>query len=248
MPMSPRLLRPRAAGGFDPRTIGTMLAWYDFSDSSTLTIVSDLVSEIRNKSGTAPTLSQGIEANRPSLSTLGGRQAALFDGSNDYLFSSTATQGFGTLFAAVGNTTGSNAERIVANFAQTSPFIESFNIGRNSNSLRLGSAGRWTGTGGVNTSTTINVALSDGNIVAATFSRTTAPVVRVNGSTTSLGSGSISPGNQAHAAIGARLTNAAYTAFWNSTIGEVLYYPVVLTAEQIAAVENYLKAKWSVAF
>lgn len=245
MPMSPRLLRPRQAGGFDPRTLGTLLAWYDFSDSSTLTLVSDFVSEIRNKSGTAPTLSQGIEANRPSLSTIGGRQAASFDGSNDHLFSNTAVQGWGTLFVAHGGSFA--ASRAAASFctsASGSAAFRSFAVGSIS-----GGVTAWgrQGTSGGGTSLGVGRILSAGSyVVSATFDQTPPPVLRANGVVGS-GAGANLIGNADQASIGARNQNG-YGAFWNSTIGEVLYYPVVLTASQITAVENYLRAKWSVTF
>lgn len=250
MPMSPRLLRPRAAAsaGFDPRTIGTMLAWYDFSDSSTLTMVSGLVSEIRNKSGTAPTLSQGTEANRPSLSTIGGRQAALFDGSNDYLFSNTAVLGSGTLAVVLGPISGTDA-RVAACFASQTGILESFNCGH-AQSLsfpRPSFGGRFTGTSGVNSAVMSAITGADSYVSIGTFNRTSSPVPRVNGVTTTIAGGS-GPGNVSQATIGSQNVNATYVAFWASAVGEVLLYPFVLTADQIAAVENYLKAKWSVTF
>lgn len=49
MPMSPRLLRPRASGGgFDPRSLGASM-WYDPSDTAQVTLNGNNVSELRDK-------------------------------------------------------------------------------------------------------------------------------------------------------------------------------------------------------
>jgi hypothetical protein len=243
-PMNPRLLRPIASGSFDPRTIGTMLAWYDFSDTSSLTLVNGFVSEIRNKSGTAPTLSQATEADRPSLGTLGGRQAGVFDGSNDYLFSSTAVQGFGTMFAAVAR--GGNNQAIAGFGTNIGATVLQFVIGTG-NSSRQQSFGRSSVAGGVNTQTFNNLDPST-YVLAATFTQTAAPSVRTNGQTASGAAGSSIGSNQSYAAIGARNVNNVYGAFWNSTVGEVLYYNFTLSTAQIEAVEQYLSRKWGITF
>jgi hypothetical protein len=51
MPMSPRLLRPRQVGGFDPRTVAGLEAWWDGADSASVTLDSGRVAEWRDKSG-----------------------------------------------------------------------------------------------------------------------------------------------------------------------------------------------------
>jgi len=88
MPMSPRLLRPRASG-FNPRSISGLTAWWDASDASTITAVSGGVSVWLDKSGLGRTLYQGVAANRPATGTrtIGGKNALDFDGSNDALLS-----------------------------------------------------------------------------------------------------------------------------------------------------------------
>jgi hypothetical protein len=69
MPMSPRLLRPRQAGGFGPRSIGSLEGWWDASDSSTITLVSSVVSQWNDKSGNNRNFTQSTGANRPSVLT-----------------------------------------------------------------------------------------------------------------------------------------------------------------------------------
>ena len=87
MPMSPRLLRPRQ-GGFSPRSISGLVAWFDADDASTFTLSGTSVSEWRDKSGNGYAVSQSVGNNQPARTgTLRGRACVDFDGSNDYLFS-----------------------------------------------------------------------------------------------------------------------------------------------------------------
>jgi hypothetical protein len=66
--MSGRLLRPRASGAaFDPRSIGSLEGWWDASDSSTITLVSNVVSQWNDKSGNGRNFTQPTGANRPSV-------------------------------------------------------------------------------------------------------------------------------------------------------------------------------------
>lgn len=78
MPMNPRLLVPRASGGFDPRRIANLTGWWDASDSSTITLNGTTISQWRDKSGSARHLEQGDAANQPTFtaSGIGGRPAA----------------------------------------------------------------------------------------------------------------------------------------------------------------------------
>jgi hypothetical protein len=59
--------------------------WWDFSDGSTLTLASGAVSAIASKGSGGRIASQGATSGRPTLSSVNGLSAALFDGSNDLL-------------------------------------------------------------------------------------------------------------------------------------------------------------------
>jgi hypothetical protein len=59
--------------------------WLDADDSSTITLVSNSVSEWRDKSGNNRHASQTTTDNRPIMSTLNGKGVLSFDGSNDFL-------------------------------------------------------------------------------------------------------------------------------------------------------------------
>ena len=87
MSMSPRLLRPKAASGFDPRSISGLGLWLDFGDSASLTLSGSAISEARDKSGNSRHAVQATGANQPTVlaNAINGRQVASFDGSNDSL-------------------------------------------------------------------------------------------------------------------------------------------------------------------
>lgn len=82
--MSPRLLRPRAAGGFNPQAIAGLAIWLDASDQSTVTLNSATVSEWRDKSGNGRHASQSTAANQPVYDSvrLNGLRTITFDNVN----------------------------------------------------------------------------------------------------------------------------------------------------------------------
>ena len=98
MAMSPRLLRPRAAGGFDPRTISGCICNLDASvlsslrqnsDGTTAATATDApVGYWADLSGLGNHASQTVATgSRPflKLNNQNGRPGLLFDGSNDFL-------------------------------------------------------------------------------------------------------------------------------------------------------------------
>jgi hypothetical protein len=102
--MSPRTLRPRA-GGFNPASISNLGAWWDFSDSSTVSLSLSAITSVTDKSGNSRTATQSTGNNQPAIaaSVRNGRSAALFDGLNDALDVTWGVQQFTaiTLFAVV---------------------------------------------------------------------------------------------------------------------------------------------------
>jgi hypothetical protein len=80
-------------GGWTPADLSPV-EWWDFSDGSTLTLASGAVSAIASKGSGGRSASQGTAGARPTLSSVNGLSAALFDGSNDALnLSSTLPTG-----------------------------------------------------------------------------------------------------------------------------------------------------------
>jgi hypothetical protein len=96
MPMSPRLLRPIAPGGFNPTRLAGLIGWYDSADLASMAqnadgtgavTVGSQVGYWADKSGSGNHLTQSSGANRPTLTAnqVNGRDALRFDGSNDFL-------------------------------------------------------------------------------------------------------------------------------------------------------------------
>lgn len=71
MPMSPRLLRPRAPGGFNPKTLPGLKIWLDAGNSSSLTFNGGDVSQMNDLSGNGFHATQGTGANQPTLLSTG---------------------------------------------------------------------------------------------------------------------------------------------------------------------------------
>jgi hypothetical protein len=84
MAMNPKLLRPKASG-FNPRSIAGLYAWWDASDSATITTDTG-VSVWADKSGNGRNATQSTGNNQPARTvTISGRLALTFDGTNDSL-------------------------------------------------------------------------------------------------------------------------------------------------------------------
>jgi hypothetical protein len=79
-----RLMMAAGGGGWDPSVLNPE-EWWDFSDGSTLTIDSGAVSAIASKGSGGRIASRDLAVSRPTLSSVNGLSAALFDGSNDSL-------------------------------------------------------------------------------------------------------------------------------------------------------------------
>lgn len=82
MAMNPRLLRPTASG-FNPATISGIAQWWDANDSAAVLLNSAFVESWTSKAGTKTVASQSTANNRPATTTVNGKTAILFDGSND---------------------------------------------------------------------------------------------------------------------------------------------------------------------
>jgi hypothetical protein len=101
MPMNPRLLRPRQAGGFDPRRISGLAGWWDLSASNTVGPNSDgsslgtltnnaAVSYVQDRSGNGRHMvNNGGAGTKPSylIGSQNSLNVASFDGGDNLLAS-----------------------------------------------------------------------------------------------------------------------------------------------------------------
>jgi hypothetical protein len=250
MAMNPRLLVPRTGGIASPLVISGCVGWYDSldltamaqnSDGTGAVAAGDQVGWWKDKSPTGATVTQGIAANRPTLtgSKVFGRAALTFDGSNDNLSKSSYTAqnslagltrilildnvtfagGYITrVFNGGGdglNITGAAIRQYVS--ADTNFTFHATPSGSNALSLgiysfRYGSSAMSLRIGGASVAGTVN-----GTIPATTGAGT--PTLHIG-------------------------SNIGVNSFYNGTIAEYIIYNRALSDAELRRVESYLKKKW----
>lgn len=256
MPMSPRLLRPRATG-FNPKSISGLALWLDPTDSSTYTI-STGVSAWNDKSGNGRNFLQDVGNNQPTLSTINGKTALSFNGTSQFLSSSsTLLTGNGgiTLFQVAQGT-----------FPGTAGHLFNHNTGASGADTNLicvewradqGSA--WTfGTlrtraKSLRSSTAYNADQRFDSIdvsgvgavtVEAGFNSSSATnTSRWKGTASPSNSGTSDAGSEVGMTIGCR-NNSTKSLFYTGLVGEVIAYARLLTAAEINRVQSHLSKKY----
>jgi len=228
--------------GFDPKSVGTLLGWWDATDSATITTVSGAVSQWNDKSSSGYNLTQGTAANRPGTGTLNGKTCLTFNGTTQSMTRTPGASGLSATFFVVCKANSVTSRNNVA-FATgiASPGQAQFAAGYNSAASFVGSsrAGSIVGIAGgaANTSTAI---------LGAVVSSTVISSFRRNGvSYTTTGANAIQ-GNSSGISVGCALTNSSPVSLWDGSIGEILWYSGSLSAGSISSVETYLAAKWGV--
>lgn len=233
-------INPYLVAPFSPLSLSPNV-WLDASDSTTITSSGSpaKVSEWRDKSGNARHVAQATSTNQPTTGseTQNGLNLLTWDG-NDFMTGVTGITGNMnlTMFAVARiNTTGST--RVIAMLgSQTTNNGLGFGFngpGNFYNAFIWGGAESQTATNpGVNTHRTFAVTRAAGgniqlyvNNVAQTANATATMNV-----TTTFNVG----------------RSGAVTLYWGGTIGEIIVYNSVLSADNIAAVQAYLNAKWAV--
>lgn len=243
MPMSPRLLRPRASdAAFDPRSIGNLAYWLDASDASTITTVSGNVSEWRSKVGTSLVASQTVALNRPAYTTAGrnGRNVVTFDGSNDFLTTSTLSINQPFTIVWIGNSTGSAPN--------ASPALGPYICDGSTSGTRVAIA--WNGSattadngrpfmfaGSVIQPSAGATAYNAWSVVSAVFNGASSRM-RANGS--EVASGNAGATNITALSLGERFANSLNITQFNGPWGAFLIYSAAMTDAQCLSVERYL--------
>lgn len=110
MPMNPRLLRPKATSGFDPKTISGLAAWYDASKASSITLNGSNVSSWADLSGNGRDATQATAANQPSYSTaaLNGKNVVVAQDASRSLKTAAFPAGLPQTVFVVASTSGAN--------------------------------------------------------------------------------------------------------------------------------------------
>lgn len=258
-PMSPRLLRPRAASGFDPRSIAGLELWLDATADTTLTRDGTAVTAWASRSGSL-SVTQSDTTKAPtyasSVAGLNSKPALLFDGSNDILLNTAtgilaAGEPAMTLFVAhQPSTIGNNC---VFDIAQGASYAGTGTIRRLLSSANYSQAGRAYFAFGTrdfhynNSETLANVAAIHGIVVAAgdVSSAVPNPVYYKNG-TSSAPANTVATGDvtftPSRFSVGSSSQGAS--EFYAGHIAEVLLYSTALSAADRQRVEGYLAWKF----
>jgi hypothetical protein len=245
MPMSPRLLRPRASGLSDPRTIPGLQAWYDGADSTVMGPTSSGVGTVSNngpvkylgdKSGNGNHLTQtGADSIAPVFvsSSLNGRSALSFDSADRIERSgyNAIMDGPYSLFLVCRAISPTGNPRVcgVAGTHSIGPFANS-----NTNwGFFASSGGAVLSFGGTPTSPTILCLTVSAGLAASLYANGTL------GTSASL---------IAFTPAGFALNDqtVAFGAGGNNVIYECLSWSAVITDVQRKAITQYLSKKWAI--
>jgi hypothetical protein len=239
-PMNPRLLRPLATG-FNPRRISGLLAWWDAQTPSSYDIATG-VSEWRDLSGNANHLTQSITNNQPTLSTLNGRTAFSFDGSNDQLAAASSiitasSAGQFSAFAVVQTSDNSG------NMFSAGAVNNGFNFLAATNDFRL----LFGMNAGTPTAVTISRTANTPDVFGVTYAAGTAQL-GINGTLNS----AVSVTNTVNASsnvfvVGNRSGQTAAAELYAGLIGSIVIYNRALSLAERSRVERWLGSRWGIA-
>jgi hypothetical protein len=249
--MSARLLRPRAAGGFNPKTIAGLQLWLDAADASSVTTVSGAASQWNDKSGNGRHATQTTANNRPAYNgVIGGRAALTFDGTNDAMatgLESASLTGYATFFCVcrpnfADATAATNKTPLYGRDATTNANPHGINLWGSSGTVLFNTT--WRGINfnqiGGPTVTLGMDALMTGGVTA------TQSVRRVNGVAANLVAATTAGTNSAAGTFLQVGQDPNLARFWNGPIGEVLVYNRDLSISEIQTIERYLTTKWAI--
>jgi hypothetical protein len=234
MAMNPRLLRPLATG-FNPKSISGLDMWLDANDSASVTLDSAAVSEWKDKAK-GSVFAQTTPNNRPTLTTINGKTALLFDGTTDTL---SCVDPFTTFPLSM-----FFVQRIVAatNFGMTYTVGGSndFNLRQNGTTGQLQI--QMTSTAAGYSSTVLSTTVAQ--LISVVYQSTAEnSVAYLNGTALTPTSGAFSqPTLSGTHFIGSR--NASF--HFNGYVGEILIYGKTVTATERAKIHQYLGKKWGI--
>jgi hypothetical protein len=213
------------------------LAWYDFSDSSTLTFV-NYVSQITDKSGKGNTLSQSAVSAQPYLQTIFAQQELVFSGAQNMVSSGTNTLA-----------TGANPSSMFIVGAFNGTLTGTYALGLSYGTSSMGNirqVGKAAGTANAYASEfngDVN-ATSGWSATSALAFASFGPsmeTIAVNGNAST--SGTFTPNTPTATLLYLGSNSVSY--FWSGAIFEALVYNSALSTAEQQFVEGYLACKWS---
>ena len=238
MPMSPRLLRPRATG-FNPKSISGLAAWYDASNAASITLNGSAVSQWNDLSGNGRHQSQDSASLQPNYNATNanGKPALTTTGTQWMQASAFASSSAATIFLVwkISNPAGTPYIFQRGTVNDVHSFL--MNPGTNQIQARRGSSNQGTAT--VSSLGTADIWRVGTLVFSTTLSRI------YNGN---------SVGTDNAATVSAPAGNKVLTLFaldsatrtGHPGIAEFLYYSSQLDDTQQAAVRTYLGKKWGI--
>jgi hypothetical protein len=236
-------------------------AWYDASDTATITVSGNAVTQWNDKSANAYNLTQGTAAYRPSSGTrtINSKNVIDFDGSNDLLKAATASNwtflsnsGGSSIFLVILCDTSSTFQSIWSTlFDLSSSSVGTSFTRRTDDKTDLFVRNANSGNGAIGSN-------DQGTLTDATAIYYTALLDPNNGTTLDRAISRVSGGAEIKNNTFTQSPSASvaseplhigdYTPGgglgFDGVIGEVLFYDSVLSATDRAKNESYLKNKW----
>lgn len=246
MPMSPRLLRPRASG-FNPKSISGLKLWLDVANTSSLTFNGSTVSQVRDLSGNGFHATQSTANNQPTYQAAGanGKPALFFDVNDivtsaatvaDYVLTPTTSPITTIMYVGYMPT--------LANSGNLSFGSDNQSNGRFFFSLFFGGATMY-----------LDVANVSGGRLSATLSVSdfTSPVVLTvlrHGATMRVRRNGVTIASKTNASGNYSTTTAAFRIPESTNnqqyLSELVAYQAALSDSQIATAERGLGKKWGI--
>ncbi len=244
---------------FTPSSIAGLKAWYDASDTATISVSGTAVTQWNDKSANAYNLTQGTAARRPisGVNTQNSKNVVSFDG-NDVLQAATASDwtfmhnatGCTIFFAAFFNTSAIEQSLLITSSTTAQAGI---GVYRQSTDTLYGEVLR--AVGGTLVSSFGSGTLTDNTAKYASmiFDNTNATAAnrlryRVNGGSELTGNtqtGAVSTNNPQNPLYMGSYDTAGSGGF-NGNICEVIIYSGQLAAGDITSVNSYLASKWAI--
>jgi len=250
MPMSNRLLRPRATG-FNPKSIAGLKVWLDVANTSSLTFNGSTVSQVNDLSGNGFHATQGTANNQPTYQATGfnSRPTLSFDSTDsitssatiaDYFLTPTSSPTFYLFLAAYSPSAASSGAIIVGSNSQANGrVLFANNFGFQSGNLLFDVVNA---SGGRLSQTTTEIAAAP-HIVC--FYRAGASMgFRVDGAL--LASKSNASGNFTSTSAQLQIGKCDAAGLNNMYMSECAVYAAALSASQITTIERGLGKKWGV--
>jgi hypothetical protein len=247
MPMNPRLLRPLASG-FNPASISGIANWWDANDAATLTFNSGAVETWTSKAGLKTAASQSTANNRPVTTTVNGKTALSFDGSNDGLNFTGTSRTDETWIIAAAQTADQSGQRQMLSDGSAGTGI-SATRGASVKLFEVSFGGFTEGTNRlrVQYAATASAFMGPG-VFTCVRSAAAGGFAFVDGTQrTSTVGGTFSSFTTSNADTMARIGYYSSSLFqWQGWIGEILLYDRALSASERLKVERYLGKKWGI--